>query len=86
MKHITGTATVIIFPQTAFRRIRNIALKSGSHRRSGSESLKRYIIHDGIDRMSMIIDSTVQMAIANNAFFNPVIVAIDEHDGSPCSI
>ena len=29
----------------------------------------------------MIIDSTVQMAIANSAFFNPVIAAIDEHDG-----
>ena len=65
---------------TVFRRIRNIASESGSHRCSGSESLKRHTVHDGLERISMIIDSTVQMAIANNAFSSPVNIAIDEHD------
>ena len=77
---MAGKITVIIFPQTVFRRIRNIASESWSHRRSGSESLKRHTVHDRIDRISTIIDSTVQIAIANNAFSNPVNAAIDEHD------
>lgn len=65
---------------TVFRRIKNIASESGSHKRSGSESLKRHTVQDGIDWISMIIDSSVQIAIANNAFSTPVNIAIDEHD------
>ncbi len=65
---------------TVFRRIRDVASESGSHRRSGSENLKRHNIHDGIEYISMLIDRTVQMTIANGAFSNPVNAAIDEHD------
>ena len=65
---------------TVFRRIKDIASESGSHMRSGSENMKRHTVHDGIERISMIIDSTVQIAIANNAFSHPVNVAIDDHD------
>ncbi len=63
-----------------FRRIKDVASESGSHMRSGSENLKRHTVHTGIEHISMIIDSTVELAIANNAFSNPVNVAIDDHD------
>ena len=65
---------------TVFRRIKDIASESVSHKRTGSENLKRHTVHDGIEHISMIIDSTVQIAIANNAFSHPVNVAIDDHD------
>ena len=64
---------------TVFRRIKALASESGSHMRSGSQSSKN-TVHDGIEHISMIIDSTIELAIANNAFSHPVNVAIDEHD------
>ena len=65
---------------TVFRRIKDIASESGSHRRSGSENLKRYTANYGIEQISMLIDETVTIAMANNAFSHPVNVAVDEHD------
>ena len=65
---------------TVFRRIKDVASESGSHRRSGSENLKRHTVHHGIEQISMLIDETVHLAIANNAFSHPVNAAIDEHD------
>ncbi len=65
---------------TVFRRINNIASESGSHRRSGSENLKRHTVNYGIEYISMLIDETVTIAIANNAFSNPVNAAMDDHD------
>ncbi len=65
---------------TVFRRIKDIASESGSHRRSGSENYKRHTVHDGIEYISMLIDETVQLAIEHGAFSHPVNVAIDEHD------
>ena len=65
---------------TVFRKIKGIASESGSHKRSGSENMKRHTVHAGIEQISMLIDETVRMAIGNNAFSNPVNVAIDEHD------
>jgi len=63
-----------------FSKIKDIASESGAYIRSGSENLKRHTIHDGVEHISMTIDSTVQIAIANNAFSHPVNVAIDDHD------
>ena len=65
---------------TVFRRIKDVASESGSHRRSGSENLKRHTVNYGIEQISMLIDETVHLAIANGAFSNPVNAAIDEHD------
>ena len=65
---------------TVFRRIKDIASESGSHRRSGSKNYKRHTVHAGIEQISMLIDETVTIAIENGAFSNPVNIAIDEHD------
>ena len=65
---------------TVFRRIKDIASESGSHRRSGSENYKRHTVHAGIEQISMLIDETVTIAIENGAFSHSVNVAIDEHD------
>ena len=65
---------------TVFRRIKDIASESGSHRRSGSENLKRPTANYGIEQISMLIDETVQIAIEHGAFSHPVNAAIDEHD------
>ena len=65
---------------TVFRRIKDIASESGSHRRSGSKNYKRHTVHAGIEQICMLIDETVHLAIANNAFSHPVNAAIDEHD------
>jgi hypothetical protein len=65
---------------TVFRRIKDIASESESHKRIGSENLKRHTVHAGIEQISMLMDDTVRIAMANNAFSHPVNVAIDEHD------
>ena len=65
---------------TVFRRIEDIASESGSHRRSGSENLKKHTVNYGVEQISKIIDETVHLAIANGAFSHPVNIAIDEHD------
>lgn len=65
---------------TVFRKIKGIASESGSHKRTGSENIKKHTVHDGIEQISMLIDETVRMAIEHGAFSNPVNVAIDEHD------
>ena len=69
----------ILSAGTVFRRIKDIASESGSHRRSGSQGRKN-TVHKGIEQISMLIDETVTIAIENGAFSNPVNVAIDEHD------
>jgi hypothetical protein len=65
---------------TVFRRIKDIASESGSHRRSGSKNYKRHTVLAGIEQISMIIDETVQIAIEHGAFSHPVNAAVDEHD------
>ena len=65
---------------TVFRKIKDIASESGSHKRSGSENYKRHTVHAGIEQISMLMDDTVRIAIEHGAFSNPVNVAIDEHD------
>ena len=65
---------------TVFRRIKGVASESGSHKRNGSENLRRHTVHDGIEQISMLIDETVHLAIEHGAFSHPVNAAIDEHD------
>ena len=65
---------------TVFRRIKDVASESGSHKRSGSENYKRHTVHTGIEQISMLMDDTVRIAIEHGAFSNPVNAAIDGHD------
>jgi hypothetical protein len=65
---------------TIFRRIKGIATESGSHRRKGSEGMKKMTRHSGIDAIVDLIEWTVKIAISNGSFSEPVKVAIDEHD------
>ena len=64
---------------TVFRRMKNIALESGSHKCIGSQSCKN-TVHKGIECISMFIDETVTIAMVNKAFSYPVNAAIDKHD------
>ena len=75
-----STCNSIPSADTVFRKIKNIASESRSHRRSGAENLKRHTVHDGIEYISMFIDVTVQLTIEHGAFLHTVNAAIDEHD------
>ena len=75
-----STCNNIPSADTVFRRIKDVASESGSHKRIGSENLRRHTVNDEIEYISMPIDETVTIAIANNIFTNPVNAAIDEHD------
>ena len=64
---------------TVFRRIKDIASESGSHKRSGSQGRKN-TVRKGIKYISMLIDETVQISIEHGAFSHSVNATIDDYD------